>query len=42
MISREEADALFKALDTDGDGSLNFVEAKLGAKKLKRVLGKTG
>ena len=35
MISREESDALFEQLDTDGNGTLNFIEAKAGAKKLK-------
>ena len=35
MISREEADHLFDQLDLDGNGVLNFIEAKAGAKKLK-------
>ena len=35
MISREESDALFDELDADSDGTLNFIEAKAGAKKLK-------
>jgi Ca2+-binding EF-hand superfamily protein len=32
MISREESDLLFAQLDTDGNGSLNFIEAKAGSK----------
>jgi Ca2+-binding EF-hand superfamily protein len=35
MISREESDLLFEQLDTDGNGTLNFIEAKAGSKKLK-------
>jgi hypothetical protein len=38
MISREESDLLFAQLDTDGNGSLNFIEAKAGSKKLKVLL----
>ena len=41
MISREEADALFKQLDLDGNGELTFLEASVGVKTLKVIQQET-